>query len=374
MANSKTEKKTTKKNTKSDETVQPVEQQANAQESNEPVQQQSPATEAPSAPKGKGAKMSSKSKAASKAADSKASPTIKAPKNLKVAKKGTKDKSQKGGEGEGEGDVDDDDEVQEAGKRYFKCIRINAEGVAESTGRYSGKKPKQAASKACTRLYEDEKKATGNVPDQIIYGMHECTRTSKKKKKYFYVGKRNELAEPEEVTIDKIDPNTGANMVIRYYYNNDIRKLTDVNCAEYQKLFNYDAKKNERGNNEEHDEAQPEGQAKGGSKKGKPRGKAATTKASTKAGKASKSAKKSAPKKSAKKSPAANPKKSATAQASGSAGRKSKAAEKTEEKPEHKKTVVKKDSDVKVKKNSQTAKVPKQGTKQSSTKTKATKN
>ena len=127
-------------------------------------------------------------------------------------------------------------------KRYFKCIMINANGEAISTGRYSGKKPKQAASKACTRLYEDQKELN-NTPDKIIFGMHECTRASKKKKKYFYVGRRVKLAEPEEVHINKIDPKTGKNMIIRYFYNNDVTKLTiDDKCTEYQILYNYDLK------------------------------------------------------------------------------------------------------------------------------------
>ena len=132
-------------------------------------------------------------------------------------------------------DVDDD-------KRYFKCIMINADGVAVSTGRYSGKKPKQAASKACTRLYEDQK-GLNNTPEKIIFGMHECTRASKKKKKYFYVGRRVKLAQPEEVHINKIDPKTGNKMIIRYFYNNDVTKLTnDDKSSEYQILYNYDIK------------------------------------------------------------------------------------------------------------------------------------
>lgn len=169
-----------------------------------------------------------------KKASTKSATSVKAPKNLKVANK----RSQKS-------DNNNDEEEEEPGKRYFKCIMINDEGVAIATGRYSGKKPKQAASKACTRLYEEQKEA-GNLPEKIIFGMHESTRASKKKKKYFYVGRRVELETPEEVEIDKIDPNTNKKMIIKYYYNNDVRKLTNLEeCKEYPLLFSYDAKDNE---------------------------------------------------------------------------------------------------------------------------------
>jgi hypothetical protein len=173
-------------------------------------------------------------KAASKAG-SKKSADVKAPKNLKVAKKVPK--AQKGG--------DDDEEDEEPGKRYFKCITIDSNGLAHATGRYSGKKPKQAASKACTRLYEELKAAGDDIPEKIVFGMHESTRASKKKKKYFYVGCRVKLDTPEEVPIKKIDPKTGKPMVIRYNYNNDVRKLTDLECEEYPLLSNYDAKDDE---------------------------------------------------------------------------------------------------------------------------------
>lgn len=164
-------------------------------------------------------KVSAKSKA----------PSVKSTKknNVKVVKKSKK--------------VVHKEEVEVPGKRYFKCIMINEEGNAVATGRYSGKKPKQAASKACTRLYDAFN--DDNRPSQIVFGIHECTRTNKRKKKYFYVGKRVKLDKPEEVVINKTDPKTGNKMVIRYNYNNDVRKLTDtVNCKEYTLLLNYDVK------------------------------------------------------------------------------------------------------------------------------------
>ena len=132
----------------------------------------------------------------------------------------------------------DGNQEEEVGKRYFKCIMIDSNGNAICSGRYSGKKPKQAASKACTRLYKE----TGNeFPKNIVFGMHECTRTSKKKKKYFYVGTRVKLSKPEKVSINKKDPKTGNNMVITYNFNNQVRKLSKpAESDEYNLLFNYD--------------------------------------------------------------------------------------------------------------------------------------
>jgi hypothetical protein len=188
-----------------------------------------------SAPAKKGKVAKGKETAASQPADAVQNTTIKAPDNIKVAKKAAKNAAADQQQGE-------DDQVP--GKRYFKCIMIGVDGSAVSNGRYSGKKPKQAASKACTRLYDDMKKS-GQAPEQIIFGMHECTRANKKKKKYFYVGKRIALEQPEEVTIKK---NDGKEMVIQYHFNNDVRKLTDIdNCQEYGLLANYDAKRGENG-------------------------------------------------------------------------------------------------------------------------------
>lgn len=259
MPSAKTEKKTTSK-VVAKKTATPKVEQPTTDDTpaTEPLQTKNVKTtkaqkaSAKPAPKGKSATTSKVVKAVK---DGKASTAVKAPKNLKVAKKTVKSAKAQNTE---------DDDVDEPGKRYFKCIMINSEGVAVSTGRYSGKKPKQAASKACTRLFEEQKE-TGNAPEQIVFGMHESTRASKKKKKYFYVGRRVDLEEPEEVPIHmrdpvtnkvlkdkngekipKIDPKTGKPMIIKYYHNNDVRKLTDLeNCQEYPLLFNYDAKEEE---------------------------------------------------------------------------------------------------------------------------------
>lgn len=158
----------------------------------------------------------------------------------------------------------DVEEVEEPGRRFWKCVFIK-DGQVIASGRYSGRKPKQAASKACTKQYEEMK--DGEDVNKIIFGMHECTRATKKKRKYFYTGERIVLDKPEEVAINvpvrdengniKRDANgkalkepktdaSGKQMTIKYYHNNVIRKLTnipgldDASRAVYNRLLTYD--------------------------------------------------------------------------------------------------------------------------------------
>lgn len=70
------------------------------------------------------------------------------------------------------------------GKRHFKCLMLTSDCASVTvTGRYSGNKPKQAASKACTRIYKTFEERNEEIPESIVFGMHECTRSSKRKKK-----------------------------------------------------------------------------------------------------------------------------------------------------------------------------------------------
>jgi len=235
-------------------------------------------------------------------------PVVKAPKNMKVKK------AQKTATATTEG--------QQGGakpKRHFKCIMINEHGQAICAGRYSGKKPKQAGSKACTRIYEqikerafeafkakpenanmsmkDLKQKFAGVkieyPATIIFGMHECTRKNPKKKKYFYSGQRVRLEEPEEVPLKKIDPKTGKNVVIKYNFNNNVKKLTkeQESSNEYKVLSNYDVVD------------EPEDQQEGGAevKVAKKATKRSTSKNASKRASSKKGSKKQAPKKTAKK-------------------------------------------------------------------------
>ena len=130
-------------------------------------------------------------------------------KQIKKVTKNTKQKPKTKGKGKG----------KNVGNkiRYFKVIY---EGVKDKEfGRFSGKKPKQAANKGLTsitkRLIKEDKPAIGR---EIKFAIIECTRGSKKKT-YYYKGMRKELDDPQPVEIKvKDEP-------IIYKYCNKLSKI-----------------------------------------------------------------------------------------------------------------------------------------------------
>ena len=146
--------------------------------------------------------------------------------------------------------------------RYYKLITIEQDGAGEDVavcrGRYSGKKPRQASSKGCTKLFRAYKDRDEEYPANIVFGMHECTRSRKKKKKFFYVGTKEDLDEPQEVPIHqkgdngeylldkkgnkvpKLDPKTGKPLVIRYRTNSRVKKLA---CPEIKERVEVDGER-----------------------------------------------------------------------------------------------------------------------------------
>lgn len=95
--------------------------------------------------------------------------------------------------------------VQEGGEedqktqsnRFFKIVSKDG----STHGRFSGKKPKQAANKALTSLLKENKAAKKEVKGVINFSIIECTRGSKHKT-YDYEGQRKKLPEKMTVTID----------------------------------------------------------------------------------------------------------------------------------------------------------------------------
>jgi len=100
-------------------------------------------------------------------------------------------------------------------KRWFKIL-IND---GKNDGRYSGKKPKQAASKALTSILKKNGKSGENTHEKIKFSIIECTRGSKHKV-YNYVGQRIKLKNPMPVSIGKGQEEK----VINYQYNNRVMK------------------------------------------------------------------------------------------------------------------------------------------------------
>jgi hypothetical protein len=114
-----------------------------------------------------------------------------------------KGKKAKAAEPEVEAEAEEEVEQTAGGhkKRYFRCVYKNKEGEIVEVGRYSGIKPKQAASKALSAII---KKTKLKIGEPVKYLIQECTRGSKKKK-YSYVGQQAQL---ESKLIFKISPKT----------------------------------------------------------------------------------------------------------------------------------------------------------------------
>ena len=114
--------------------------------------------------------------------------------------------------------------------RYFRCVYKSTDGQIVHAGRYSGKKPKQAACKALTGIVKSNSLETG---EQVTFLIQECTRGSKKKK-YSYVGSQVDLEEPVRIKITKKD---GSSSEIEYTKNNEVKKISLSECGD---LMNVD--------------------------------------------------------------------------------------------------------------------------------------
>jgi hypothetical protein len=114
-----------------------------------------------------------------------------------------------------EGDVEG--EILEKGIRSFKVQLPQNE---EYTGRYTGLTPYQAANKALSKYFR-ENKTIQNIQNEITFSIRESTRGSKRST-YTYTGNREKLETPVKYSINGLDGN--AREIIKEYKN----KLTKV--------------------------------------------------------------------------------------------------------------------------------------------------
>ena len=108
--------------------------------------------------------------------------------------------------------------IMRNGQRYFKVID---EHTGELFGRFSGQTPKQAASKAFTKICQINKRNGIDMPTDINISMRESTQQSNKKM-YRYVASRTELDNPMEF---EIKGEGGSIRKITYLYKNTITKI-----------------------------------------------------------------------------------------------------------------------------------------------------
>lgn len=141
-------------------------------------------------------------------------------------------------------------------KRYFKCMYVNEQGEVVKMGRYAGRKPKQAASKALTAISN----VTGQT-GKIDYSLVECTRGSKHKL-YLYSGEKVLLEHPVEVPITK----NGEPSSITYRYSSNVKKLPHEDCPEeLQSLFGDLSVKQSRSGRSKRSESAPKKRAQSAS-------------------------------------------------------------------------------------------------------------
>lgn len=116
---------------------------------------------------------------------------------------------------------------QEKGKRYFHCVYKSNEGAVVRAGRYCGKKPKQAAKKALSRVVEKNEVKNG---ENLVFLIKECTRGSKKKM-YAYSGARVLLDTPVTVPLKKVNKD-GKPVVLTYKHANNVKKVALTECGD----------------------------------------------------------------------------------------------------------------------------------------------
>jgi hypothetical protein len=177
-----------------------------------PVVEAAAPTKATKAAAAKATKVVAAAAPAQKAGAKKAAPA----KATKAAEKPTKQpKAAKKVETEA---AEEDGEDGEKGVRSFK---VQLPGNEEFTGRFTGLTPYQAANKALSKYFRENKTAK----TEITFSIRESTRGSKRST-YTYNGKREKLGTPVKYSIKGPDGN--AREIVKEYKN----KLTKVKKSE----------------------------------------------------------------------------------------------------------------------------------------------
>jgi hypothetical protein len=117
-------------------------------------------------------------------------------------------------------------EGNKSGKRYFKMI--HEQNLHK--GKYIGRKPKQAASKALTSIWRNEMKNGNDVTGKTLnIVIKEFTR-NKTHKIHEYEGTRIKLDKPTEVKLKLPDDTNGNSNVktILYKYTNKLHKIKPI--------------------------------------------------------------------------------------------------------------------------------------------------
>jgi hypothetical protein len=120
-------------------------------------------------------------------------------------------------------EAEDDASVEE--KQGVRSFKVQLPGSEDYTGRFTGLTPYQAANKALSKFFRENKESNG----EITFSIRESTRGSKRNV-YSYNGKREKLAAPVKYSIDSKDATTGKAVtreIVKEYKN----RLTKIKKA-----------------------------------------------------------------------------------------------------------------------------------------------
>lgn len=153
----------------------------------------------------------------SKASSKTVTKSVKSATKAKTVVKAKPVKKQAGGKKAAAKPVKAEPKEEEDGSktRYFKVIVSGG----DPHGRFSGTKPKQAATKALTSILRTRKTNKESTAGEIKFCIRECTRGSKQKT-YNYIGERVKLENPMTVQIGGGDNQK----TITYKFNNRVMK------------------------------------------------------------------------------------------------------------------------------------------------------
>lgn len=122
------------------------------------------------------------------------------------------------------GGKSDDEKEEETGDKRMRSFKVRLPGDEDFSGRFTGLTPYQAANKALSKFYRDNKESNATV---VTFTIKESTRGSKRSE-YVYNGKREKLAEPVKYPIQNKE---GEVKTITKSFKNKLTKVKKTELA-----------------------------------------------------------------------------------------------------------------------------------------------
>ena len=120
-----------------------------------------------------------------------------------------------------EKDTEADDDIVVNGRK-LRSFKVRLPNSEEYEGRFTGLTPYQAANKALSKFFRQNKDITTDITSEVEFSINETTRNSKKSI-YQYIGTRNKLEIP--VVYKITDSKDGSIREIVKNYKNSVKKV-----------------------------------------------------------------------------------------------------------------------------------------------------